>query len=646
MADAVSHTPSVTLGGSGTVQPSLVADPVMIGGASASSAGVGPAAPITVGIDLAAAARDSTRTISGPALPAAPSASLTADAIGSGAAVVSASPVNSHMTITLVDAPGTTLSSAAQTALNAAASYLDTLITNPIDVTIGVALADLGSGVVAEGGDVSYGMSVGQVESHIAAAAPGFTLPSLPAGVSNAMYVSKAEELAWGLNVGSGEAGSITISNRYDSQFNYSTSLADKKGNPVTGKEIDFVGVMLHELTHALGRVPQGVYSQGTHLGALDLFDYTANGRLAVASHPSLNNLPANYFSVNGGATLLRQFEPLTQGDPSDWQGSSTSHDAFNSQAPYNYATLSSVDATLMNALGFSVNYAAVPCFAEGTRLLTERGSVKVEDLAVGDRVILACGDAAPVRWIGRRRVEVARHPEPASVMPVLIRAGAIADGVPARDLRLSPDHAVFLDGHLIPAKALINLASIRQVPCEAVVYFHVELPTHAVLLAEGLPAESYLDTGNRAQFVGQGRGVAAPLGRETASCAPLVEAGPVVEAVRARILARAGVATTVDPDLRIDRRHDGALLIRSRRVVPGFATPDPRDRRRLGVKIAGLASGDRPIPLDHPALAEGWHDVEADGRWTDGCAVIPPRLCAGPVEVSVAATLTYPLSG
>lgn len=87
-------------------------------------------------------------------------------------------------------------------------------------------------------------------------------------------------------------------------------------------------------------------------------------------------------------------------------------------------------------------------------------------------------------------------------------------------------------------------------------------------------------------------------------------------------------------------------MLIRSRRIVPGFATPDPRDRRRLGFKIAGLVAYGRPIPLDHPALAEGWHDVEPDGRWTGGCAVIPPALRAGSFEVSVAATLAYPLPG
>ena len=86
---------------------------------------------------------------------------------------------------------------------------------------------------------------------------------------------------------------------------------------------------------------------------------------------------------------------------------------------------------------------------------------------------------------------------------------GAFGPAEPARDLLLSPDHAVFRGGALIPARALINGSTIVQEPASSAHYFHVELPRHAVLLAEGLPCESYLDTGNRAAFAGcaNGRG-------------------------------------------------------------------------------------------------------------------------------------------
>jgi hypothetical protein len=131
---------------------------------------------------------------------------------------------------------------------------------------------------------------------------------------------------------------------------------------------------------------------------------------------------------------------------------------------------------------------------------------------------------------------------------------------------------------------------------------------------------------------------------REQRGCAPFAEAGPVVEAVRRRILDHARIATTNDPALGI-RYENGAAIIESRTCFPGELTADPRDRRRLGVKIAELEIAGEQIPLDHPAFTEGWHDTEADGRWTNGRAVIPKNLLVNSdlVTISLAATLPYP---
>ena len=85
---------------------------------------------------------------------------------------------------------------------------------------------------------------------------------------------------------------------------------------------------------------------------------------------------------------------------------------------------------------------------------------------------------------------------------PIRIQAGAFAPNTPRRDLLLSPDHAVYVDGRLIPVRYLVNGASIAQVETDSVTYWHVELDRHDVILAEGLAAESYLDTGNRSVFV------------------------------------------------------------------------------------------------------------------------------------------------
>jgi hypothetical protein len=106
----------------------------------------------------------------------------------------------------------------------------------------------------------------------------------------------------------------------------------------------------------------------------------------------------------------------------------------------------------------------------------------------------------------------------------------------------LSPDHAIFADGVLIPVKYLMNDDAICQVERETVEYFHVELPAHDVLLAEGLPVESYLDTGDRNSFENGGRVVAlfpsfGSLVRDAYGYAPLVVTGPQLDAVRRRIV-------------------------------------------------------------------------------------------------------------
>ena len=166
----------------------------------------------------------------------------------------------------------------------------------------------------------------------------------------------------------------------------------------------------------------------------------------------------------------------------------------------------------------------------------------------VGDRLVTVDGALKPVAWIGTRRVDCRRHPEPARVWPVLIAAHAFGPDLPKRDLLLSPDHAIFAEGVLIPVKHLINGASIRQIVIPAVTYLHVALDAHEVVLAEGLPVESYLDTGDAQAFASLPVVLHPVFGSERADIALLVEAlgyaplrvtGPEVEAVKARLAMR-----------------------------------------------------------------------------------------------------------
>src|SRR5206468_1687947 len=122
-----------------------------------------------------------------------------------------------------------------------------------------------------------------------------------------------------------------------------------------------------------------------------------------------------------------------------------------------------------------------VVCFLEGTRIATsDAESARVESLNAGDLVFTADGRRAPVLWIGRQTVSRI-FADPLRSFPIRIRAGALGDGAPGRDLLVSPCHALMIDGLLVQAGALVNGRSIvreTNVP-ETFVYYHLELESH-----------------------------------------------------------------------------------------------------------------------------------------------------------------------
>ncbi|MGE0079835.1 MAG: Hint domain-containing protein [Thiohalomonadaceae bacterium] len=137
-------------------------------------------------------------------------------------------------------------------------------------------------------------------------------------------------------------------------------------------------------------------------------------------------------------------------------------------------------------------------CFARGTLIATPSGDKAVEDLRIGDLVLTADGQAVPVKWIGRQT----RHPL-FTELPVRIRTGALGNGLPRRDLYVSPAHALLVDGLLVQAQALVNGATIQQMKewQGNVEYFHIELENHELVLAEGTPAETFVDNASRRTF-------------------------------------------------------------------------------------------------------------------------------------------------
>ncbi|GAL96272.1 glycosyltransferase [Acetobacter tropicalis NRIC 0312] len=220
------------------------------------------------------------------------------------------------------------------------------------------------------------------------------------------------------------------------------------------------------------------------------------------------------------------------------------------------------------------------PCFCRGTLIATERGEIAVEDLAIGDRVRTASGSLRSIRWIGHRSYSGPFIRGNRNVLPIVIRAGALGDGLPRRDLSVSPLHAMAVEGVLIPAVCLINGVSILQAErIDEVTYFHIELETHDVLLAEGAPSESFVDDDSRNMFHNAAEfrrlypdAVLLP----AVYCAPRIEEGPVLEAIRTRLNAEAGIA----PVPTSARSIEGYLDEVTRTVIRGWArnlhSPEP----------------------------------------------------------------------
>jgi hypothetical protein len=149
------------------------------------------------------------------------------------------------------------------------------------------------------------------------------------------------------------------------------------------------------------------------------------------------------------------------------------------------------------------------------------------------------------VVWTGRRATDIGHHPHPAKVRPVRILAGAFGNGLPERDLRVSPNHALYIDGALFEAISLVNgMTIIQETQTRFVTYYHIELDEHDILLAEGLAAESFIDTGNRDMFENSEGAVQLFPDFRTAdnapTCVPLHRTGPAVERAHAALAALA----------------------------------------------------------------------------------------------------------
>jgi Hint domain len=134
-------------------------------------------------------------------------------------------------------------------------------------------------------------------------------------------------------------------------------------------------------------------------------------------------------------------------------------------------------------------------CFLRGTQIWTPSGESRIEELKIGDPVVTLSGACKPIKWIGRQRFKKSSERWPKDFEPIRFSRFALDDRTPHRDLYVSPNHAIYIDGVLIPAKYLVNGANITQCAPEGadvIDYLHIELFTHDVIYAEGATAETF----------------------------------------------------------------------------------------------------------------------------------------------------------
>ncbi len=265
----------------------------------------------------------------------------------------------------------------------------------------------------------------------------------------------------------------------------------------------------------------------------------TANGTLSNLGGFSYDATTGDYTDTDSAAAVTAALDGLvftpTAGQVAPGQTVTTTFTITDTDTANATATDNTTTVVVTDTI----------CFMPGTRVRVPNGEQAVESLAIGDLVLTVEGEAKPVLWIGRQTVSRV-FADPLRVLPIRITAGALEENIPVRDLLVSPDHALLVCGVLIQAGALVNGSTIRReadVPT-ILTYYHVELADQALILAEGVPAETFVDTVDRMGFDNWNEHLALyPEGREIAEL-PLPRARShrqVPMAIRRHLAARAG---------------------------------------------------------------------------------------------------------
>lgn len=266
------------------------------------------------------------------------------------------------------------------------------------------------------------------------------------------------------------------------------------------GAASDFVEVVVDEgadvsLIQVVVYNPNGTVKSTNSLGTL--VDTIAGKDIYVIS-AGINKRGAVALADDGTVLAFVSFNKVVDADPGEGPAagmSSTQIGTTNGSQSLGSEDGSSYAAQTPDA-------GVVPCFLRGTRIETDKGMKKVENLLAGDRIAKASGGYAELRWIGSVSIPIEGENEKHA--PVHIRKHALGRGIPKRDLWVSPNHRVLLCSPdfelyfsdtevLIPAKHLVGWMGIDiDTSIKLPEYHHLLFDEHQVILSEGLRTESF----------------------------------------------------------------------------------------------------------------------------------------------------------
>ena len=347
-----------------------------------------------------------------------------------------------------------------------------------------------------DGGNTAGSTAVSTLE--LASSASIGTLSGLGSKYINFGSIVVDTNADWSLS-GSNTVASGSVLTLTDASLSDSSALVNNGGVVLTPSSYLGVGGLLGVGTATIvGR--SDIYVLGT-LGAGETIAFSGvDGELGLANPGSIAGTIANFgyneidlFGVNPTSVSYSAGE-LHFTLPG---GVGTGSIALTPAPGYSVSPAVSDPA----GTGAAIYGNSILCFGAGTHIATPKGEVPVEQLAVNDVVLTSDGSMQPIIWIGTGRVMVPPGRRSAAT-PVIVRKSALASNVPHRDLHLTKGHSLCIDDVLIPVEFLVNHRSIVwDDEAREITIYHIELARHAVLLAEGAPAESYRDDGNRWLF-------------------------------------------------------------------------------------------------------------------------------------------------